>query len=148
MFMSFCQSVLEQVFSLEALKEFDLKNILLQTLEVTLMCFVLVQIIKVIKSLAQNLAQVSLDSAMSGVGASQVAGAAVGGATRGVNKAAIGGIGGLTGKSVGSAMEKGGLAGAAGNLATNSMVGGIGVAAAGVKMAASAGKALLSKMRG
>lgn len=148
MFMSFCQSVLEQVFSLEALKEFDLKNILLQTLEVTLMCFVLVQIIKVIKSLAQNLAQVSLDSAMSGVGASQVAGAVVGGATRGINKAAIGGIGGLTGKSVGSAMEKGGLAGVAGNLATNGMVGGIGVAATGAKMAASAGKALLSKMRG
>ncbi|WP_334092580.1 type IV secretion system protein [Helicobacter typhlonius] len=148
MFMSFCQSVLEQVISLEALKEFDLKNILLQTLEVTLMCFVLVQIIKVIKSLAQNLAQVSLDSAMSGVGASQVAGAVVGGATRGINKAAIGGIGGLTGKSVGSAMEKGGLAGVAGNLATSGMVGGIGVAATGAKMAASAGKALLSKMRG
>lgn len=112
------------------------------------MCFVLVQIIKVIKSLAQNLAQVSLDSAMSGVGASQVAGAVVGGATRGINKAAIGGIGGLTGKSVGSAMEKGGLAGVAGNLATSGMVGGIGVAATGAKMAASAGKALLSKMRG
>lgn len=148
MFMSFSQSAIGTIFNFKALSDFDLVNIVLQTMEVVLTSFVLVQIIKVIKSLAQNLAQVSLDSAMSGVGASQVAGAVVGGATRGINKAAIGGIGGLTGKSVGSAMEKGGLAGVAGNLATSGMVGGIGVAATGAKMAASAGKALLSKMRG
>ena len=141
MFMSFCQSALMAIFDFKAMEEFELTNIFIQVLEVVLMCFVLVQIIKVIKSLAQNLAQVSLDSAMSAVGASQMAGAAAGSAAKFAGKGVKGAIGALTGKSVGSALESGGIGGAAGNLAVKGM-------GAGAALALRGGKALLSKMRG
>lgn len=141
MFLSFCQSAMAQIFNAAELKEFEVINMVQQALEVVLISFVLVQIIKVIKSLAQNLAQVSLDSAMSGVGASQVAGAALGRASKVSGKAAMGAMGGTVGQSIGSAMKSGGLAGAAGNIAAKAMGG-------SAAIAANAGKALLSKMRG
>ncbi|OBV30142.1 hypothetical protein BKN38_05245 [Helicobacter sp. CLO-3] len=141
MFLSFCQSALEQIFDYKKLEEFKMVNMFLQVFEVVLICFVLVQIIKVIKSLAQNLAQVSLDSAMSGVGASQMAGAVLGGASKGAGKAAMGAAGGAAGQSLGSALKSGGLAGAAGNLAAKGL-------GKGATTAVSMGKALLSKLRG
>lgn len=144
MFLSFCQSAMDSIFDIQKLNEVEVVNMAQQALEVVLISFVLVQIIKVIKSLAQNLAQVSLDSAMSGVGASQAAGAVLGGVSKSAGKAAKGAIWGATGQSIGSAMKSGGLAGVAGNLAAQGISGG---AIGGARIAANAGKALLSKMR-
>lgn len=140
MFLSFCQSAVGTIFNVEELNKFEIPNVILQVFEVSLMSFVLVQIIKVIKSLAQNLAQVSLDSAMSGVGASQIGGAMLGGATKSASKAGIGAMGGMLGQSISSAMKSGGVAGTIGNLAAK------GVTASNTS-AIRAGKALLSKMR-
>lgn len=141
MFSSFCGSAIATIFDVTKLKEIEVVNMVQQALEVVLISFVLIQIIKVIKSLAQNLAQVSLDSAMSGVGASQVAGAALGRSSKAVGKATMGAMGGVAGQSISSAMKSGGLAGAAGNIATKAIGG-------SATIAANAGKALLSKMRG
>ncbi len=144
MFLSFCLSAMDSMFDITELKKLEVINMTQQALEVVLISFVLVQIIKVIKSLAQNLAQVSLDSAMSGVGASQVTGAALGGISKSTGKAAMGAIGGLAGQGIGSTMKNGGLAGVAGNLAAQGISGG---AIGGARIAANAGKALLSKIR-
>ena len=132
-FLTFCQSVLMTLFNPNTLEK-GLSNIIIHVLEAILMCFVLVQITKVIKSLAQNLAQVSLDSAMSGVGASQMLGAAGGKAAKVAGNFASGALG-----------AKKGLAHAAGGLAASAAGGLAGLAAKGGLMV---GKAILSKMRG
>ena len=116
-FLTFCQSVLMTLFNPNTLEK-GIPNIIIHALEAVLMCFILVQITKVIKSLAQNLAQVSLDSAMSGVGASQMLGAAGGKAAKVAGNFASGALG----------VGEGGIAKAAGGLAR-----------AGVGLAAGAG---------